>query len=458
MKTHIRCGQLFSGADTQATANQTLVFEDGRIEYVGPTDRAPTPAADDKVVDHSDAFVMPGLIDVHVHLSYGEARTQEDIDLFASTEFRALRGLEAAQRVLKAGFTSIVDPTTTGHVSLAIRDAIRAKLFTGPRVTTSGRALTSRQGLDDWYPTWIGVPETSIGVLVTNPFEGIEEIRRQVKDGVDIIKIAMDGDSMNPTTGLVAGFNQDEITTMVREIHRLGKKCVVHSRGAEGTLYAARAGVDVIFHASWMDERGLEAVLENDCVLCPTLNLIVNSIEFTRPSDGCYPTLPDAHKRELEAASQNLSRAHKAGARFMVGSEAGFAITPYGEWNAKELENLVKYVGLTPGEALYSATAINSTFLREDGQVGVLEPGRRADILVIKANPLNNIAVLQDKTNIKELYLDGEIVDRTENKARRRLPSEFSYSLWGQVYTQERIAALDGRRPGDGNVRVARAR
>ena len=195
-----------------------MVIDGDIIKFVGPSAKAPKPGPNDEVTDHSDHFVLPGLIDMHVHLSYGNARTEEDIDLYASVEFRALRGLEAAQRVLAAGFTTIADPTTSGRVSLAIRDAIDAGLFVGPRISSSGRQITNRQGLSDWYPSWIGVPDTSIGVLCRDAAEGIAEIRLEIKDGVDFIKIAIDGDSMNSSTNvLVAGYDQDEMSAMVKE-------------------------------------------------------------------------------------------------------------------------------------------------------------------------------------------------------------------------------------------------
>ena len=440
MIRHIKCGKLFTGLGDDAETQQTLVIDGETICFVGPSAAAPQPAPGDEVIDHSGHFVLPGLIDMHVHLSYGNAKSEEDIDLYAPVEFRALRGLEAAQRVLAAGFTTIADPTTTGHVSLAIRDAIDAGLFAGPRISTSGRQITNRQGLSDWYPSWIGVPETSIGVLCRDAAEGIAEIRLEVKDGVDFIKIAIDGDSMNPSSNvLVAGYDQDEMSAMVREVHRLGKKVVVHARGAEGVLYSARAGADVIFHAAWMDDEGLEAVIENGCALCPSLSLVVNDIDFTRPGDGCYPGFPDAHKRELERACISLPKARAAGVKFMLGSDAGFAVTPYGEWHARELDHYVKYLGFSPAEALTCATVNNADFVREAGQVGALEAGRLADVLVIDGDPLANISVLQDRTRIREIIQGGETVNIEINKNTRRLRSEFSYDMWSDIYTQARI-------------------
>ena len=445
MRKHIRCGSLFSGLSAKAEKDQTIVLKDNVIEYAGPSAGAPPPAPSDALVDHSRHFVMPGLTDIHVHLSYGNAKTEEDIDLYAPVEFRALRGLEAAQRALLAGFTSICDPTTSGMVSPSVRDAIEAGLFVGPRLTASGPQITNRQGLTDWYPSWIGVPTTSIGVLCRDAEEGIAEIRKEAKDGVDFIKIAMDGDAMNPMTGLVAGYNEAEIKAMVAEAHRLGKKVVTHSRGDEATRLSARAGVDVILHASYMTERTLEEVVKCGAMICPTLLLVVNDIEFTQPLDGCYPGFPDAHKRELEAASTILPKAHKAGVKFLLGTDTGFAITPYGEWHAKELENFVKYLGFSPLEALKTATVNPTAFTRHGQKAGAIEKGRLADILVVDGDPLADVSILQDRSRIKEIILDGETVRLEINPKARRLRSEFSYQMWNEVYTQARVKEL-GRR------------
>ena len=173
--------------------DQTVVVQDGVITYVGPTASAPAQSKGDVVLDYSGLFVMPGLIDVHTHLAYGNAKSEENIDLYSPMEFRALRGMFFAQQVLAAGYTSICSPGDAGRISLSIRNAVDAGLFPGPRVMAAGPYITSRQGLADWYPTWIGTPETGVGHLVKSLDEGIEEVRRQVKEGVDCIKIAMDG-------------------------------------------------------------------------------------------------------------------------------------------------------------------------------------------------------------------------------------------------------------------------
>ena len=444
MKKYIKCGTLFSAKDDQAEKEQTIVIEEGMIKEIVPSSSLSETDTDAEIVDYSNNFVMPGLIDIHVHLSYGNAKSEEDIDIYSPVEYRALRGLHAAQRVLRAGYTALADPATTGNVTPAIRDAIDCGLFVGPHVTTSGRQITNRQGLSDWYPTWIGVPETSIGVLCLNADEGVQEIRKQVKQGVDFIKIAMDGDSMNPATGLVAGYTQAEIDAMVSEAHRLGRKVVVHARGAEATLYSARAGVDVILHASFADDEGIEAIVENGNLVCPTMSLVVNDILFTQPSDGCHPGFPTAHRAELEAAKIALPKLKEAGVPFLVGTDAGFAVTPYGEWHAKELEYYVEYLGFTPAEAIVCSTRNNSEFIRQRGEVGILEPGRKADILVVDGNPLADITILQKRENIKCVMMNGEEVKLDINDDIKKHVLENSYAMWNEVYTQEKVKEIYG--------------
>ena len=447
MRKHIRCGKLFTGSGDDAKTDQTIVIEDGAIAYVGDTARAPKPNGDE-VVDHSQWFVMPGMIDVHTHLAYGNAKSEEDIDIYAPVEFRALRGMFMAHRVLLAGVTSICNPGDAARVTLSIRDAINAGLFEGPRITTAGPYITSRQGLTDWYPTWIGQPETSIGHVVKSPEEAIEEIRVQVKDGVDVIKLAMDGDTalqpngVSAYTGLLASFNQEELDRYVTEAHRLGKKVITHARGKEATLYSARSGVDLIFHASFMDDECLDEILKNNCAICPTLTLLVNNYEFSQPTDAAGKGWYEASKAEAEAAFVNLSKAHKAGVPMLAGTDTGFAITPYGEWHAKELDLFVRFLGMTPAEALRSATSLNASILTDGERLGAIEVGRHADILVLDGNPLEDVTHLMDRSRFKDIMLGGETVTVTTHDIDTTKVSEFSYNMWNDMYTQARVAEL----------------
>lgn len=441
-RTFIRCGRLFDGVSGRSEPDQTLVLYEDTIDWVGPSTAAPPAAADDIQLDYGSRFVMPGMVDCHAHISYGNALSQEDIDLYATMEFRTLRSMVAAQAILKSGFTSIMDPACSGLIAPAVRDAVNVGLVQGPRITASGRALTTQQGLYDWYPSWVGVPEPSTGVMTGSMDEAIRIIRQQAKDGVDAIKLTMDGiHTRRGGGGLIAAYTQAETHTMVDEIHRLGKLAVVHARGREGALYAARAGVDVIFHASNICDDGIQAVLDHGGCLCPSLALLVNNIEFHEPTDPSAPWWPDIQRRELEAASRNLRRAREAGVTFISGSEAGFAVTPYGEWGAKELEAHVKYVGFTPAEALCCATVTSTRLLRERDRLGGLVPGKLADIVVVDGDPLADITVLQRREAIHAVLLGGKPVDLTPAPTHARHFSEFSQGMWRRIYDRDHVRA-----------------
>jgi len=449
MKTHVRCGTLFSAVDQEARSGQTLVFDArGVLEFVGPTAQAPKAAPAEQVLDHSGHFVMPGLIDIHVHLAYGNAKSEEDIDLYSPLEFRALRGLFFAQKLLAAGYTALCSPGDAGQVSLSIRNAIRAGLFDGPRISAAGPYISARQSLTDWYPSWIGAPSTSIGRLVASRDEAIEEIRVQAKNGVDCVKIALDGIQRRPDGSLIAAFTEDETCIMVREIQRLGRKAVVHAIGREAVLYAARAGVDVIFHAFDLDDECIDAVLKSGSAIAPTLTLQRNVMDFTQPHEPASTNGRVDHvQRQYERACRNLAKAHKAGVPMMAGTDSGFAVTPYGEWHARELEIFVNDLGFTPAEALCAATRTNAGFLADGERVGRLEPGRYSDFIALDGSPLENISILLDKSRIHAVYLGGKRMTLPDRDYDPREVTDAALVNWTDVYTQARVAELRRDKP-----------
>jgi len=446
MNTFVRCGNLFTGCEDEPRKGECLVHDAaGEILYVGPEAKAPRRTKADRVVDYSGLFVMPGLIDVHTHLAYGNAKCEEDIDLYSPLEFRALRGLFFAQKCAAAGYTAICSPGDAGQVSLSVRNAIRAGLFDGPRIVAAGPYITTHQGLTDWYPTWIGAPSTSIGRLVTNINEAIEEVRKQVKDGVDCIKLALDGIQRRPDGELIAAFTQEETDIIVRETHRMGKKAISHSVGREATLYAARAGIDLIFHGFDLDDECIAAMKERGSVLSPTLTHPRNLIDFTQPHE------PAAQKGRVEVTEAryrigvaNLKKAKAAGIPFMTGTDTGFAITPYGEWHARELELFVDDLGFTPAEALRAATEVNGSFMGAAGDIGTLEAGKKADFIALDGSPLADIGMLLDKSRLRAVHIGGKQIEIEDRAYDPRKVTDFSLSNWTDLYTRERVAELRG--------------
>jgi imidazolonepropionase-like amidohydrolase len=452
MRTILHCGLLFTGTQRAAARDQALVIEGSRITYAGPRAALPAPGESDIVLDYSGHFVMPGLSDLHTHLSYGNARSEEEVDLYPGLEYRAIRALAGAQRMLKAGYTALLDPACAGLVTPALRDALFVGMFEGPRVTAAGQAITSRQGLYDYYPSYMGCPPYSTGRLVKSLPDAIEAIREQTKDTVDIIKIAMDGIQGGNSGGLFAAFTQEETTAMVREAHRLGRRVAVHVRGREGALYAARAGVDILYHASRIDDEGIRAAAGEGCSICPSLMLLVNNIEYAQPDDPSYDWWPNIQRRELADASRSLRHAYDAGIPFLSGSETGFAVTPYGEFSARELPNMMKYLGIDQGEILRIATSANRRMLRGGQDFDSLAPGKFADFVIFDGNPLNHIAQLEERERFSEIWMNGKKVALPDLPAEiPRHPCENAQGMWNRVYTR---AATLRRKPEDAALRA----
>jgi imidazolonepropionase-like amidohydrolase len=437
----VQCQALFTGHEDAALPRHTLVIEDQRFTWVGPSDQAPAAASGDTVIDAGDQFVMPGLVDVHTHLVFGNAKSEEDIDLHVSPEFRALRALFFTQHVLAAGYTSVVVPGDAGQCSIAVRNAIEARMFTGPRIAASSNVIANRQSLNDWFPSWVGTPEYFTGRLCATREEQLQEIRRQAKDGVDVMKIAMDGVHRRDNGEHIAAFTQSETSAMVEEIHRLGKKVAVHAYGKEAVLYAANAGVDVIFHAFYLDDACIEAILRAGCHIAPTLTMLANNVEFAQDYEASTKSGYAAMQAAvIQTGCRNLQSAREAGVPFMTGSDSGFAITPYGEWHAREIEIFVKWLGFTPAQALRAATTHGARMLPASQNVGGIAVGRRADFLLVNGDPLHDVALLQDKSKL-QTYLGGQHMQAQVPGYDANKVSDFNTVKWSELHTRERAMA-----------------
>lgn len=261
--------------------------------------------------------------------------------------------------------------------------------------------------------------------------------------GVDLIKIDFDGTQVNPRTGhLMACFDQAQAGAMVAEAQRLGRRVFVHAVDREAVLYAARAGADVIFHAFDMDDECLEAIVRNGCMLSPALTFVYNTIEFTQPSDPSYAWRPARNRKVVERGLEVLTAARKAGVPFLVGTDSGFAVTPYGEWHARELQIMVDDLGFMPQEALTATTVNNARVLREHDEVGTLAAGKLADFIVVKGDPIADVGVLIKPGAIEAVYLSGCRIALDPPTTARRYPRGRSHRQWGEVYGRDRVARL----------------
>jgi imidazolonepropionase-like amidohydrolase len=415
IKGYILHGKVVDGSMNPPLERGVVVTEGERIAWVGPAAELPGRFAEDhyETVDLPARTVMPGLIDGHTHISFGEARSEEELALYTPVEYRAIKAVWNARKVLQAGVTSAFDAATTYNVAQSVRDAIDAGLFEGPRFAVSGRQLTSHQGLEDSFPNNMEFPPGQAGVLIKSKDDLVEQIRYQVKDGVDAVKVSGSNDSLiTPDSLDGAAFTYEEFKIVADETHRLGKICTVHARSRDAIVAAARAGFDVIFHASHIDDEGIEWCLKNQCVITPTLPLLVNIIEAREGVAGV--SAMEAFQREVDAASKNLARAYRAGVPLIQGSESGWSPVPYGEWHAREMQIFVTYLGLSPLEAIHTGTLAPTRILRRFGhEVGKLERGRYADIVIVNGDPTVDITRLQRPREFDLIFKAGRPIDRT---------------------------------------------
>lgn len=430
-------GRVIDGSLSEPIQNGAVVVEGEMITWVGEQSALPKEYNEEEyeTIELPGRSILPGLIDGHTHISFGDSRSEEENALYTPVEFRAIKAIYNAKKVLQAGVTSAFDAATTYAVAQAVRDAIATGMFPGPRYTVSGKQITNHQGLEDSFPSEMEFPPGQAAVLVKTKDDLIEAVRLQVKDGVDAIKVSGSNDNLiTPDADDVSAFTLEELKIIADETHRLGKLCSIHARSRVSARDAALAGFDNIFHASYIDEEGIEACLKNGTVITPTLTLLVNLLEANQSLAGASGV--EAFQREIAAARVNLRKAYDAGVPLIAGSESGWSPVPYGHWHAREMEIFVELLDLTPLQAIHTntlaATALLSPRLRN--KVGKLEKGRYADILVVPGDPTKDITLLQRPSQFDYIFQGGKAIDRTPVPERRRMWYERTKTFLSGLY------------------------
>jgi imidazolonepropionase-like amidohydrolase len=438
-KGYLLKGRIIDGTLNPPVENGAVVVEGERIAWVGKAEALPAQYTGQsyEVIDLPGRSIMPGLIDGHTHISFGESRSEEENALYTPVEFRTAKALYYSKKVLQAGVTSAFDAATTYNIAQAVRDAIDTGMFPGPRFTVSGKQLTNHQGLEDSFPSNMEFPPGQSAVLVKTHSDLVEAIRLQIKDEVDAIKVSGSNDNLITPDALGASaFTYEELKIIADETHRLGKICSVHARSMESARDAARAGFDNIFHASYIDEAGIEACLKNNCVITPTLTLLVNLLGAHPAQAGASSS--SAFEREIEAATVNLRRAFDAGVPLIAGSESGWSPVPYGQWHAREMELFVNLLGMTPLQAIHANTLGATRLLPRYGhEVGKIEAGRFADLLVVPGDPTVDIKLLQRPAAFDYIFKGGQPIDRTPPAPRVRKWYERTKTFLAGLYVYD---------------------
>ena len=429
-KIEIRNATVIDGTGCAPLLRCTVRIANGKIVDVKEGGGAPSDdSAGTTVIDATGMTVLPGLIDAHCHLSYGEGRSSEEVDIFGGAAFSSLRAAWNAAKMLGSGVTSVCDPGSTWDIAVAVRDAVDTGMYPGPRIVAAGRHITTEGGFGDPYPSWVGTPESSEGIVCSSLVEMVREIRRQVKNRVDVIKISGDVVAKDARAVQTVCMSNEEMQGMVAEAHRLGRKVAIHSRYNPTVRSAIDAGVDWMYHASYATREEINRAADAQIAICPTLTYTANIVDYPDQL-GVHQSYVDVKKRELDALGRLIEGCRAAGVRVMSGSEVGFAVTPYGEWHARELELLISIGGMSPMEALVAATKTNAEVLGLLAQTGTLEPGKLADVLIVKGDPLKDIRILQDRKKIAYILKGGKPVPVMDPlPLRHQMPHERNLTI-----------------------------
>lgn len=411
-------GTVVDGTGAPARPGEAVLLRGGRIVALG-ADALARVTPDETRIDATGKTVMPGLIDAHTHLTFGEPTGNDELFHHRTEAYSSMLSAYNARKVLRAGVTSVLDADCLWNIGCELRDAIDSGIVEGPRMRAGGQALMTMLGGTAGRMI-ADEGTTAYATVVRGRDMMVNEIRRQIKYGVDWIKIMVTGLIPSMKGPEVKVWNFDELRLVCDTAHDLNTKVVAHCRNSESTRDAARAGVDLIYHASYMDDEALEAVLEAGSALCPTFTLLGNLADYGAKV-GSAPELLEVFRAEIAVTAKQMSKAHAAGVPFLTGSETGFAVTPVGEWHARELEMFVEYMDISPMDAIVAATRNGAFAMRMEGEVGTLEEGRIADVLVVDGDPLADVTVLQRRDAIAEVIKDGKRIDITTPIPEQRL-------------------------------------
>ncbi len=386
-RTLVRSGHLLDVKTGKLLEDQTIVVVGDTIQSIAASASVATQASD-TVIDLRGMTVLPGLIDVHTHLT-GNPDFDPYRELTGTDAKEAIAGVVNARTTLMAGFTSVRNVGAGGFVDVDLRDAINAGQVPGPHMLVSGPPLGITGGHCDENLLPIHYHEVGDGVA-----DGIaavqHKVRENIKYGSDLIKICATGGVLSKGDDLQASqYTLEEMQAIVADAHRLGRKVAAHAHGAQGILWAAEAGVDSIEHGSYIDDAGIAMMKKNGTYLVPTLYLEDWILQY----GNLPPFYQQKMKDAIAVAKPNIRRAHEAGVKIALGTDA--AVYPHG-LNAHELDVYVSQIGMSPLVALQTATVNAADLMGWSAKTGSLEVGKWADIIAVEKNPLDDVRILQD--------------------------------------------------------------
>jgi imidazolonepropionase-like amidohydrolase len=387
----IYAGTLFAVPGQEPLKEQTIVVKDGRIAEVKAGFLRASPG--ERVVDLRNQFVLPGLIDCHVHM-LGELNPKSRLQSVEDEEgYVALRGAAYALRTLRAGFTTVRDLGERSSAIFDLRRAINEGLIAGPRILAAGSTLSPTGGHAQTY----GYREEVNALFAsTGTCDGVDACRRAVRTqtarGADVIKLVATGGVLsNISAGVDQQFSDEELAAIVRTAHGLGKRVAAHAHGAGGINAALRAGVDSIEHGSYVDTESISLFRKTGAYLVPTVLAGVTVAEHAKKSDFLTPAQREKALKVGPLMVAALGRAYNGGVKIAFGTDTGVSL--HGQ-NAKEFALMVQ-AGMPAAEAIKAATVTAAELLNMSQAIGTIEAGKAADIIAVEKDPTKDIRTME---------------------------------------------------------------
>ena len=383
--------------------NSTIVVEDDRIIAVGADGRVPKPAARDTVFDLRGKSLMPGMIECHFHAGYVNVNSTMDNGVRYPATFLALAAARNAELLLRSGFTGAVGAGAPHNIDVALKEAIRQGLIQGPRMVACGHDIVTTGGpLDD-----------SSGIeglcrVCDGPDEFRKVIRQEIKEGADIIKLYVTGGhgfEMKASEGVMTF---EEIQAAAQAAHERGRMVRGHVIARSAIMDCLRAQMDLLDHADAMDDECIDLMVKQNSYVTPSLYFTWKTTDFMRKRWSAERVAQE--ERWLEMGYKAVEKANKAGVRLVVGDDFGTSWMPHGDY-ALELEFYVKYAGISPLDVIRWATRNGAGLLGMGDEIGTIEAGKIADLLVVNGDPIRNIGVLSDRTKLDVVMKGGEFVE-----------------------------------------------
>ena len=407
--------------------DMTVVVEGNRVSAVGRGTEVPEPHVQDQVFNLAGMTFMPGLFQCHLHAAMDNIHSYHDLDMKYPANYLTLIAAKNLELMLKVGFTSAVGAGSPANIDVVLKYAIAAELINGPRLyACSQHLVTTGESLDYMPSFWHSGLQSGFGRVCDGPEEFRKAVRAAIKDGVDIVKVHATGGHGTTLSVDCMPITFEELRAACEAAHERGKKIRAHAASKAGILLCARAGVDLIDHVDCLDDECIEVFLKNGTSITPGAFIVVRTLKvmemherrsedevnaarsLSSPFFSSIAIDKGEYQRALENFRVFLPKALQAGVNIINGDDFAAPVAPHGTY-ADELVSYVEDIGIPAKDVISWATRNAARFIGES-DLGVLGKGKIADLLIVKGNPVEDITLLQQRSNLVAVMKDGKFI------------------------------------------------